>query len=56
MDMTIEEKKDMLLAFLADLYDIKTNTTSDNSVLDRKIRIIEKRLEVFGVTDLNALK
>lgn len=54
--MTVDEKKDMLLEFLADLYEIRSGNDGENPVLDRKIRIIEKRLEVLGVTDLNTIK
>lgn len=56
MDMTVEEKRDLLVEVLADFYDVKNNNNVDNPVLDRKIRIFEKRLEVLGVTDLNDLK
>lgn len=51
-EMTVEEKKDMLLEVLADLYDIKGANKEENAVLERKIKIVEKRLEVLGVTDL----
>lgn len=44
-DMTIDEKKDMLLEMLADLYTIKAANKEENAVLDYKIRVAEKRLE-----------
>ena len=52
--MAIEEKRDMLLEFIADLYEIKDDET--DATLKRKIKIIEKRLEVLGVTDLNDIR
>ena len=55
-DMTVDEKKDMLLEFLADLYEIKRSMEDGGCTLDRKIKVIEKRLEVLGVTDLNDIK
>ena len=51
-NMTLEEKRDMLLEILADLYVIKAASKEENTVLDHKIKVTEKRLEVFGVTDL----
>lgn len=55
-DMTVDEKKDMLLEFLADLYTIKAANKEENAVLDHKIKVTEKRLEILGVTDLADLK
>ena len=55
-DMTVEEKRDMLLENLAALYRIKASNKEENPVLDHEIRVTEKRLEVLGVTDLNAIK
>ncbi|MDE7478629.1 MAG: hypothetical protein K2M91_11890 [Lachnospiraceae bacterium] len=55
-DMTIDEKKDMLLEMLADLYTIKAANKEENAVLDYKIRVAEKRLEILGVTDLADIK
>ena len=55
-DMTVEEKRDILLEVLADLYTIKAANKEDNSVLDHKIKVTEKRLEVLGVTDLTDIK
>lgn len=54
--MTVEEKKDMLLEFLADLYEIRKEQKGENETLSRKIKIIEKRLEVLGVTDLKDIQ
>ena len=54
--MAIEEKRDMLLEMLADLYTIKAANKEDNPVLDYKIKVTEKRLEVLGVTDLSDIK
>lgn len=54
--MTVEEKRDMLLEILADLYAIKAANKEENSVLDHKIKVTEKRLEVLGVTDLGDIK
>lgn len=51
-DMTIEEKRDVLLEVLADLYTIKAANKEENAVLDHKIKVTEKRLEVLGVTNL----
>jgi len=51
-EMTVEGKRDMLLEVLADLYTIKAANKEENSVLDYKIKVTEKRLEVLGVTDL----
>lgn len=53
-EITIVEKRDMLLEFIADLYEIKDDDT--DATLERKIKIIEKRLEVLGVTDLNDIR
>ncbi len=50
--MTVEEKRDMLLEVLADLYTIKAANKEENAVLDHKIKVTEKRLEVLGVTNL----
>lgn len=55
-DMTVEEKRDILLEVLADLYTIKAANKEENSVLDHKIKVTEKRLEVLGVTDLTDIK
>lgn len=55
-DMTMEEKRDMLLEVLADLYTIKVANKEENAVLDHKIKVTEKRLEVLGVTDLSDIK
>ena len=54
--MTLEEKRDILLQQVADLYEIREAGREENPVLDRKIRLTEKRLEVLGVTDLAALR
>ena len=54
--MTVDEKKDMLLEVLADLYAIKAANKEENAVLDHKIKVTEKRLEILGVTDLADLK
>ncbi|MCI8958587.1 MAG: hypothetical protein HFG62_05650 [Lachnospiraceae bacterium] len=54
--MTIEEKRDMLLEMLADLYTIKAANKEENAVLEHKIKVTEKRLEVLGVTDLASIK
>lgn len=54
--MTVEEKRDMLLEILADLYTIKAANKEENAVLDYKIKVTEKRLEVLGVTDLADIK
>lgn len=51
-EMTVEEKRDILLEILADLYVIKAANKEENAVLDHKIKVTEKRLEVLGVTDL----
>lgn len=50
----VQEKRDMLLEFIVDLYEIKDDNT--DATLERKIKIIEKRLEVLGVTDLNDIR
>lgn len=50
--MAVEEKRDMLLEVLADLYRIKAASKEENAVLDHTIKVTEKRLEVLGVTDL----
>lgn len=55
-DMTMEEKRDMLIEMLADLYTIKAANKEENAVLDNKIKVAEKRLEVLGVTDLADIK
>lgn len=55
-DMTVEEKRDMLLEVLADLYSIKAANKEENQVLDHKIKVTEKRLEVLGVTDLSDIR
>lgn len=55
-DMTVEEKRDMLLEMLADLYTIKAANKEENAVLDHKIKVTEKRLEVLGVTNLSDIK
>ena len=52
--MTVE-KRDMLLKLLSDLYEIKAAIQGENSVLEHKIKVFEKRLEVLGVTDLTSL-
>ncbi len=54
--MTIEEKRDTLLEILADLYTIKAANKEENPVLDYKIRVTEKRLEVLGVNDFSGLR
>ncbi|MBR3307572.1 MAG: hypothetical protein IKI75_10035 [Lachnospiraceae bacterium] len=54
--MTVEEKRDMLLEFLSDLYTVKAASKEENSVLDYKIKVLEKRLEALGVTDLSDIK
>ena len=51
-DMTVEEKRDVLLEVLADLYTIKAANKEENAVLDHKIKVTEKRLEVLGVKNL----
>ncbi len=56
LGMTVDEKKDMLLEILADLYAIKAANKEENTVLDHKIKVTEKRLEILGVTDLADLK
>lgn len=56
LEMTVEEKRDMLLEILADLYTIKAANKEENAVLDHKIKVTEKRLEVLGVTDLSDIK
>ena len=55
-DMTVEEKRDVLLEVLADLYTIKAANKEENAVLDHKIKVTEKRLELLGVTDLADIK
>ncbi len=55
-DMTMEEKRDMLLEVLTDLYTIKAANKEENRVLDYRIKVAEKRLEVLGVTDLASIK
>ena len=55
-DITVDEKRDMLLEMLADFYTIKAANKEENSVLDHKIKVTEKRLEVLGVTDLADIK
>lgn len=55
-DMTVEEKRDMLLEVLADFYTIKAANKEENAVLDHKIKVTEKRLEVLGVTDLTGIR
>lgn len=55
-NMTVEEKKDILLEVLSDLYTIKAANKEENAVLDYKIKVTEKRLEVLGVTDLADIK
>ncbi len=55
-DITVDEKRDMLLEMLADLYTIKAANKEENAVLDHKIKVTEKRLEVLGVTDLADIK
>lgn len=54
--MAVDEKKDMLLEMLADLYTIKAANKEENAVLDHKIKVTEKRLEILGVTDLADIK
>lgn len=56
LDMTVEEKRDILLEVLADLYTIKAANKEENTVLNHKIKVTEKRLEVLGVTDLSDIK
>ncbi|MBD5136924.1 MAG: hypothetical protein HDT39_13305 [Lachnospiraceae bacterium] len=55
-DMTVEEKRDMLLEVLADLYTIKAANKEENSVLNYKIKVTEKRLEVLGVSDFSDIR
>lgn len=55
-DITVDEKRDMLLEMLADFYTIKAANKEENAVLDHKIKVTEKRLEVLGVTDLADIK
>jgi hypothetical protein len=55
-DMAVDEKRDMLLEMLADLYTIKAANKEENAVLDHKIKVTEKRLEILGVTDLADIK
>lgn len=55
-EMTVEEKRDILLEVLADLYTIKAANKEENAVLDHKIKVTEKRLEVLGVTNLADIK
>lgn len=55
-DMTVEEKRDVLLEVLADLYMIKAANKEENAVLDHKIKVTEKRLEVLGVTSLEDIR
>lgn len=55
-DMTVEEKRDILLEILADLYTIRAANKEENAVLNHKIKVTEKRLEVLGVTDLSDIK
>lgn len=55
-EMTVEEKRDMLLEMLIDLYLIKEASREENKVLDYKIKTTEKRLEVLGVTDLSDIR
>ena len=55
-DMTIEEKRDMLLEMLADLYTIKAANKEENAVLEQKIKVTENRLEGLAVTDLASIK
>ncbi|MDE6888908.1 MAG: hypothetical protein K2P45_09755 [Eubacterium sp.] len=55
-DMTVEEKRDVLLEVLADLYTIKAANKEENAVLDHKIKVTEKRLEVLGVTNLEDIR
>ena len=56
LEMTVEEKRDILLEILADLYTIKAANKEENAVFDHKIKVTEKRLEVLGVTDLSDIK
>lgn len=56
LDMAVEEKRDMLLEVLADLYTIKAANKEENAALDYKIKITEKRLKVLGVTNLSDIK
>ena len=56
LEMTVEEKRDILLEILADLYTIKAANKEENAVLNHKIKVTEKRLEVLGVTDLSDIK
>ena len=55
-DITVDEKRDMLLEMLADFYTIKAANKEENAVLDHKIKITEKQLEILGVTDLADIK
>ena len=55
-DITVDEKRDMLLEMLADLYTIKAANKEENAVWDHKIKITEKQLEILGVTDLADIK
>lgn len=50
------EKKDVLLAFLADLYEIEASIKEPSPELLHKIRVMERRLSVLGVTDYSDLK
>lgn len=54
--MTVEEKRDILLEILADLYTIRSANKEENAVLNHKIKVTEKRLEVLGVTDLSDIQ
>lgn len=54
--MTVEEKRDSLLETLADFYTIKAANKEENAVLDYKIRLTEKRLEVLGVNDFSSIR
>ena len=54
--MTVEEKRDMLLEVLADLYEIRESIDQDIPVLNHKIKVIETRLKALGVADFSDLK
>ena len=56
LEMTVEETRHILLEVLADLYTIKAANKEENAVLNHKIKVTEKRLEVLGVTDLSDIK
>lgn len=56
MEMTVEEKRDILLEVLADYYEVREAAGQDIPILNHKIKVLETRLKALGTTDFSDLK